>query len=47
MPADLVDRLVAVGAITTLEDGRDDSRDEPVASTAQAPPTSRRSAGSS
>ena len=36
VPADLVDRLVAVGAIDSLADGRFDARDEQVASTAQA-----------
>jgi len=36
VPADLVDRLVAVGVIGVLADGRYDSRDEQVASTAQA-----------
>jgi hypothetical protein len=36
VPAELVERLVGVGAIARLPDGRYDSRDEQVASTAQA-----------
>jgi hypothetical protein len=36
VPAELVERLVAVGAIAALDDGRYDSRDEQVASTVRA-----------